>query len=58
MATERDGTSPLSGREADEVRHDEPQYGGSGVPLSTISASYYWPQALFLLLTDICLVLV
>lgn len=43
MTTEKDDTSPLSGREVDEVRHDEQQDGGSGVPLSTISASYHWP---------------
>ncbi|KAG2027526.1 hypothetical protein GB937_001272 [Aspergillus fischeri] len=28
MATEKDDTSPLSGREVDEVRHDEQQDGG------------------------------
>jgi hypothetical protein len=58
MAAERDYKSPLSGREIDEVQHDKQQDGGSGVPLSTISASYHWPQALFLLLTNVFLILV
>jgi hypothetical protein len=58
MATEMDDTSPLSSREADEVRHDEQQDGGSGIPLSNISASYHWPQALSILLTDVYLNLV
>jgi hypothetical protein len=39
MATERDNSSPLSSPEVNEPRHDEQQDDGSGVPLSTISAS-------------------